>query len=66
MKYALLVIAVVLSGCGTVHERTLQYCDTDTNTIIGIPYYRDANCVGVSNSESGTGIQPPILPVDPD
>ena len=60
MKYGILVIAVFLTGCGTINEQTLEYCDTTTDTFIGIPYYRDADCMGISNSENGTGIQKPV------
>ena len=59
MRYAFLVVALLLTGCGTVNERTLEYCDTTTKTIIGIPYNKDANCTGISNSETGTAISLP-------
>ena len=59
MRYAFLVVAVMLAGCGTVNERTLEYCDTTTKTIIGIPYDRSADCTGISNSDTGTAISLP-------
>lgn len=55
-----LIVMVLLVGCGTLQEQTVEYCDTTTNTFMGIPYDRDAECMGISNSQNGTGVTSPI------
>lgn len=60
MKYLLAGVILLTVGCGTIQEQTLEYCDTSTTTFIGIPFNRQAECKGVSNSDTGTGINPPI------
>jgi hypothetical protein len=60
MKHAILVIAAMtLVGCGTISSQTVEYCDTDTRTFIGIPFSSTSDCMGVSNSANGTGITVP-------
>lgn len=60
MRTILLVItALILVGCGTVSTRSLDYCDTEQKTFIGIPYKSDTECISVSNSAAGTAIAIP-------
>ena len=57
-----LAVLVAVTGCTTVHERTLQYCDKEGRQFIGIPFYSTADCISVSNSEAGREINVPALP----
>jgi hypothetical protein len=61
---SLIVLAVLIAatGCTTVHEKTLQYCDKEGRQFIGIPIYSTADCISVSNSEAGREIHTPTLP----
>ena len=56
------VVLLALAGCTTVKEKTLQYCDTESRRFIGLTIATQANCVGVSNSESGRVITIPVIP----
>ena len=53
-------IGCLLAGCGSIHTRTLEYCDVDSDTFIGIPYSSETDCISVSNSGSGDAIDIPV------
>ena len=64
-KVLVFAAALLVTACTTTQERTLEYCDTETQSFIGIPFRRDANCLGLSNSEAGSAISIPQLEAEP-
>lgn len=53
-------VFVLLTGCSTVETKTAEYCETQEQTFVGIPYDRKSDCVGLSVEGAEGGIGLPI------
>lgn len=64
--YCVVVVAIVfgvlflVTGCSTVSTRTLEYCETENQRFLFIPFNINQECIGVSVDGAQGSVELPL------